>query len=324
MRANIRLAIIVEKTNLKETLTVTMGRDFWDIQLEGSLMTVASRDEYEVPEQGWSGKDDMELDSKVHRMVDGVVAHIRNTSYISFGLTLKWGYEAWYGQTHAINTLDLYPSIHQSGSSTTYNHEILDVGRSIFNDLGSTRNDAARTMMSYWRRAEELSDLSFHSEAYLNFYKVMECFETLKENDVVRNELLDRFAPLVPGTKRRLPMKKIRKHVGRHPSDDALVKHVIKAVTMCASAKFTAKMSTNLFIYILDLIHVRNHYNVAHHLLRKLKNDNFIGVGQHSDEFEHVIPDLNNIKNISKMMMLNYVMPGKYYYDSKEHSWEFK
>jgi len=324
MKAKINIIILAEQSNLVEQLTVLVGRDWWDIHIESERLTVISRKEYEVPDVGWSGKDDMDLDSKLHRLIDSVVAHTRDTAYISFDLTLKWGYEAWYGQTHAVNTLDLYPSIHQNGSTTTYDIAALDVSRAIFNDLGSTKNAAARTMMGYWRRAEELSNLSFHTEAYLNFFKVLECFETLNENENARNALLDRFAPKVAGTKRRLPMKKIRRHIGKTPNDDALVKHIAKAATMFASAKSSVKLPSDFFIFVLDLIHVRNHYNVAHHLLRVVKNDWFIGVGQHSDEFEYVIPDLNNMKSVSKMLILNYTNQGKYQYNGREHKWEFK
>lgn len=322
MKAKIKVVILAEQSNLNEQLAVTVGRDWWDVIIQEDKVVVASRKDYEVPSPQWRDKDDMELDRKVHSLIDGVVGHVRNAIYMSYGLTLKWGYEAWYGHTHAINTLNLYPSIHQDGASTKYSPESLDIMRSIFNDLGTVKSPAVRTMMSYWRRAEELSDLSFHTEAYLNFFKVLESFEYMAENSAVRISLLDRFAPKGASGKDRVPMQRIRKHVGKSVSDGALVKHINKAAAIFASANYSVKITSGFFIYILDLIHIRNNYNVAHHLLRTLKNDSFMGVGQHSDEFEHVIPDLHNIKTVAKLMMLNYAYPGKYKYDSKEHSWE--
>jgi len=324
MKAIIKIVILAEKSNLDENLAVVVGKDWWDIRIKATQLLVTSRIEYEVPAPGWSGKDDMELDGKLHRHIDRVVAHIRNTVYISFGVTLKWGYEAWYGQTHAVNTLDLYPSIHQNGMSTTFDIDTLEVQRTIFNDVGSTKNTTALTMMGYWRRAKELSELSFHAEAYLNYFKVLECFESLQENEPVRKALIDRFAPKIEGSKDRVPMKTIRRHAGTAFSDGALVKHIVKAATIAASANFSSKMSSRFFIYILDLIHVRNHYNVAHHLLRVVKEDWFIGVGQHSDEFERVIPDLSNMKTVSKMMILSYLHEGKYKYNGRDHRWELR
>lgn len=324
MRAKIKIAIISEQTNLNENLFVLVKKDWWDVKIEATQVTVTSRKEHNVPERNWSGKDDMELDSKLNRMIDGVVAHVRDSSYISFGLTLKWGYEAWYGSVHANSSLDLVPSIHQSGSSTTFDLDNLDVGRAIFRDVGSTKSATVRTMLGYWRRAEELSDLSFHTEAYLNYFKVLECLESLKENDHIKKLLIDRFAPNPPGAKDRTPMKKIRKHVGGDVSDGSLVTHIIKAATIFASAGYSEKISSDFFVHTLDLIHIRNHYNVAHHLLRVIEDDWFIGVGQHSDEFERVIPDLSNMKQVSKMMILNYIQHGKYQFNGREHEWRFR
>lgn len=324
MKAKIKIVIISERTNLNESLRVLVKKDWWDVKIEATQVTVISQKEYNVPEHNWSKEGDIDLDSQLNRRIDGVVAHVRDCSYISFGLTLKWGYEAWYGSVHANSSLDLVPSIHQSGSSTTFDINDLDIERAIFKDVGSTKSATVRTMLGYWRRAEELSDLSFHTEAYLNYFKVLECLESLKENDHIKKMLTDRFAPNPSGAKDRTPMKKIRRHVGKGVSDGSLVKHIIKAATIFASAGYSEKISSDFFIHILDLIHVRNHYNVAHHLLRVIKDDWFIGVGQHSDEFERVIPDLSNMKQVSKMMILNYIQHGKYQFNGRERKWSFR
>ncbi len=323
MLSNIRITIPVEHSNLNEQHVVKVGRDLWGVQVGADSIIIHSHKQYLVP--GSHNDDDyMELDRKVNKLIDKVAAHVRNTTYMSYGLSMQWGYEASYGSTRSINTLNLYPSIHQSGTSITFSPEAIAIDRQLFNDLGSVKDSKAKVMMSYWRRAEELSDLSFHSESFLNFFKVLEGLEHLEENGAVALALLDRFAPLKGKGKKRTPMPTIRRHVGKYPNDDALVKHITKATHIFASANFPATISTPLFMFILDLISMRNHYNVAHQLVRDNKYDSFSGIGQHSDEFSHVIPNLSNIKTVAKLMILDYTYPNKYKYNSKEHKWELR
>jgi len=239
---------------------------------------------------------------------------------------MEWGFEAWYGSTHVSDTLGLFPSIHQTGMSTTFNQKFIDAAKPIFKDVAKTRNSYAKTMLGYWRRGHELSDLGFHSEAFLNFFKSLECLEGLDENQSIQEQFLDRFVPfqLVNGRSKRLALKYIRKHVGKYPSDDSVVSHVKKAVRILATANTSPKMSSGFFIFVLDIIHARNNYNVGHKLLRLNPFDRFMGLGQHSDEFEHVIPNLGNIQTVSKLLILNYLFPKKYEYNNRTHKWSLK
>jgi len=237
---------------------------------------------------------------------------------------MQWGYEAFYGSTHSLDTLNLFPSIHQSGTSTTFSPEALVIDKEIFIDLGMVKDDKVRAMMSYWRRAEELSDLSFQAEAFLNFFKILEGIGNLEENKPVANALIDRFAPIKGTGKKRVPMPTIRKHIGKFISDDSLVGRIKKVAYIFSSANFPVTVKTPLFIFLLDLVHIRNHYNVAHQLLRVNKYDSFRGIGQHSDEFSHTLPNLGNIKMVAKRMILNYAYPNKYQYNSIEQAWELK
>lgn len=323
MNSRIRINIPTEDSNLTESLQITIRREKWNVEIRDNLITVTSTKEYDVPSPGWS-EGDFDLDRKVNDMIDAVVGHVRNATYIAYGLSLRWGYEAWYGSTHASGSLNMFPSIHQTGSSTKYSPELLPIMKSIFEDLGSSKLKPVIIMLNYWRRAEELDDLGFHAEAFLNFYKVLECLEVMDENSTVKKSFLDKFSPVrtVDGKTERIPMTKIKRKFTSRRSNGSLVSHIERSSKMLATSNFT-QVNTNFMMYLMELTDVRNGYNVAHALAYYNKFDTYRGVGQHSDEFEYVIQDLWNVREMSKLLILNYAYPGKYKFDWREREWLF-
>lgn len=325
MKSQIRIQIPLEPSNLSFESSLYSDGNKWFVRVENDKAVIVSKKHYEMPDDADPAKW-MESDRKLNHKIHKTIGHFRNSFYFAFGLTMEWGYEAWYGSTHAIDSLGLFPSIHQSGMSTNFNEKFIEIAKLIFEDVANTRNSSAKTMMGYWRRGHELSDLGFHSEAFLNFYKALECLEALDENQIVQEQFLDRFVPLEKGKPKpkRLPLQYIRNHVGTSRKDDSIVKHVKKAVRMLATANTSPRMNSGFFKFVLDIIHARNNYNVGHKLLRLNPFDTFMGLGQHSDEFEHVIPNLHNIETLSKMLILSYLFPKKYEYVSKEHEWRLR
>lgn len=324
MKSTIRIVIPTEQTNLDESLRLLVNGDKWDVLIKGATITIVSIKEYAVPGTKWSEKD-MDIDGEITRMINRVAGHVRNATYFAYGLFMKWGIDAYYGTTKSINSLDLFPSIHQGTTSIKFESTTLPIRKQIFEDIGSVTSSNVVTMLNYWRRAHELDDLGFNSEAYLNYYKVLECLQGINENPVKRKEFLNKFMPVkeVDGKKARVPMTKIRRHLGRKPTNGQIEAQINKAATMFASAKFI-EVSTDFTMYVIDLINLRDDFNVAHNLLIHNKNDSYFGVGQHSDSFSYVTRYLHDISALSKQMILNYAFPGKYMYDWNNRSWTLR
>jgi len=324
MNSRIKIVIPTEKTNLDESLSVKVAGKKWNVKIDESKITLLSQNEYEVPSGKWT-EEDMEIDGNVHKITNRVVGHVRNAMYLAYGVSMQWGYEAEYGSTKADDNLELFPSIHQSGISTTFDDKTLEVRREMFQDIGSVDSKAVTLMLNYWRRAHELDDLGFNSEAYLNYYKVLECLEGMNENPKQKMIFLDKFAPIkdVDGKLKRKPMAKIRRQLGRRPTDGQIEAQIIKASKILATSKFTF-ISTDFVIHLIDLINVRDEFNVAHNLLIYIPKDSYYGIGQHSDSFSYVIRYLSSIAALSKLTILNYAFPKKYAYNWKEREWSIK
>ncbi|MFZ2544459.1 MAG: hypothetical protein WAW80_00585 [Candidatus Saccharimonadales bacterium] len=324
MKSKIRILIPTEKTNLDETLSVKVAGKKWNVKIDELRITLLSRDEYEVPGEKWTDTD-IEVDTNIHKTTNRIVGHVRNAMYLAYGVSMQWGYEAMYGNTKADDSLELFPSIHQKGTSITFNKKTLAVRREMFQDIGSINSKPVTLMLNYWRRAHELDDLGFDSEAYLNYYKVLECLEGMDENKAKKMEFLNKFAPikLISGTKQRKPMTKIRRHLGKRPTDGQIEVQIIKASKILATSKFTF-ISTDFVIHLIDLINVRDEFNVAHNLMVYIPKDSYYGIGQHSDSFSYVIRYISSIAALSKLTILNYAFPKKYAYDWKEREWSIK
>jgi len=325
MKSRIRIQLSLESSNLSFSSLFACGGDKWTVEVGSNCVTLLSAEEYDIPGseelERWS-KFDREISDKIHK----TVGHFRNAFYFSFGLSIQWGYDAYYGDTHEEDTLGMFPSIHQSGMNTEFSLQSSKVAKLIFNDVANTDASPVKAMLGYWRRGNELADLGFHSEAFLNYFKTLECLEELNKKNSIQQSLLDRFAPFISegGRPKRIPAEIIKRHIGEGPSDPSVVRHIEKGAKILATANFPVSISDELFMFILDMIHARNHYNVGHKLLREAPFDRYIGIGQHSDEFEIVIPELANIENISKLLILNYLFPDKYTYNTRIRKWRLK
>ncbi|OGL22448.1 hypothetical protein A2707_03940 [Candidatus Saccharibacteria bacterium RIFCSPHIGHO2_01_FULL_45_15] len=321
MKARIRIEIPIEATDLNETLKIKVRGRWWSVVISETKMSVTSQTDHEIPGSEWK-ESDIKLDRKLNNLIDTVMGHVRNATYFAYGISMQWGYEAFYGGTRASDSLDMFPSIHQAGMSTKFDPAILGAMKSMFEDVGSSKLKPLIIMLNYFRRAKELGDLGFHAEAFLNYYKILECLEEMDENQTAKIGLLNKFAPvkLVGGIKDRVPMVILTKKFGKRRNRGSLVSHIEKSSKMLATANFT-KVSSKFMSYFMGLTDMRNGYNVAHTLAYYNKYDTYRGVGQHSDEFEYVIADLSNIEDIAQLFMLNYAFPKKYDYDFKNRKW---
>lgn len=321
MKAKIRIEIPTEETNLNVSLKIKVRNHWWNVEISNSKINVISTIEHDVPGAGWT-EDDYNLDTKLHNLIDTVIGHVRNATYFAYGVSMRWGYEAYYGSTKATSDLEMFPSIHQSGMTTTYDEERLEIMKNMFEDVGSSKLKPLVIMLNYFRRAEELNDLGFHAEAYLNFYKILECLEAMDENHAAKIGFLNKFASVknVQGITNRVPMATLRRKFGKQRNNGSLVGHIEKSAKMLSTANLTFA-STRFMMYLMELTDIKNGYNVAHALAYYNKYDTYRGIGQHSDEFEYVIRDLSNIEDMAQLLMLNYAFPKKYQYDWRNRKW---
>lgn len=294
--------ITTESSNLNFSTTLSLNGGKWDIVFSNSQITATSHRSYPIPSTGFGDKDKV-----IQSAMNQIVGHIRNLGYFSLGLDMKWGYEGGYNGTHIGASMDIFPSIHQNGSIQYFDHAIVR-GQRVIDDIGSSRKKGLKSLLNYWRRAKELDALGFDSEAYLNYFKVLECLAELNVNYDNKRAIVARFSP------GKVPQKGLCKHYGLTTpvQQNTLHRQIIFAAKALSAANVSPKLSRGLFVKVLDIVFMRHGWNVAHKLLRPNPYDSYDAIGQHSDEFNLVMIENTYISKITKLLILRYVKPGQY------------
>lgn len=178
----------------------------------------------------------------------------------------------------------------------------------MISDIGSSRKKGLKSLLNYWRRAKELDELGFDSEAYLNYFKVLECLAELNTDDVNKRAIINRFSP------GGVPQKTLcRKYRAKTTADqNNLHRQIVFVAKALSAANVSPKLSRGLFTKVLDIVFMRHGWNVAHKLLRPNPYDSYDAIGQHSDEFNLVMIENLYISKITKLLILRYVKPGQY------------
>jgi|GEM_PF-1233021 len=290
-------------TNLAFQTVVSLNGDKWDVAITGNAVRATSRRTYLLPDTGFD-----ERDRAIRDTMNQIVGHLRNLGCFALDLDMRWDYEGGYSGTHILESGMPFPSIHQSGMSTTYSDAIVERGQRIIDDVKSGRKRGLKSMLNYWRRACELDNLGFDSEAFLNYFKVFECMAELNTNDVAKRAILNRFCP---GGK---PQTTLCKRFGAKTKaeQDNLCRQIKFLAKALAAAGISEKLSRGLFVTALSFVYMRHGWNVAHKLVRSNPYDQYRAIGQHSDEFSLVMIENLYISKISKLMILLYVRPGRY------------
>lgn len=296
--------IDTEPSNLNFSTTLSLNGSKWDVDFSNNKIRATSHESYPVPGTGFDEKDRV-----IRSAMNQIVGHIRNLGYFSLGLDMKWGYEGGYTGTHIGDSLDIFPSIHQNGS-VQFNQSYLERAQRILADIGSSRKKNLKSLLNYWRRAKELDELGFDSEAYLNYFKILECLADLNTDDVTKRAIIDRFSP--GGVPQKTLCKRYR---AKTPADQRNIhKQIVFAAKALSAANISPKLSRGLFIKVLDIVFMRHGWNVAHKLLRPNPYDTYDAIGQHSDEFRLVMIENIYISKITKLLILRYVKPGQYHF----------
>lgn len=301
-QSTLRIKITTEPSNLNFNKVISLNGEKWDVMFSGNFIQATSRKTYEIPGRGFGRRDRV-----IHNVANQIVGHLRNLGYFSLGLEMKWGYEGYYTGTSFGELNSIFPSIHQSGSRTYFLTSI-HRGMRIIDDIGSSRKKGLKSMLNYWRRAKELDRLGFDSEAYLNYFKILECLAELNIDSTLQQAILDRFCP---GGK---PQVSLRQRYGaRDRNDIRLLKgRIIFVAAALSAAGISSRLSRGLFIQLLDCVYIRNGWNVAHKLVRPNPYDKYGAIGQHSDEFNLTQIENLYIGKITKLMILLYVKPRQY------------
>lgn len=296
--------IATEPSNLNFSTTLSLNGGKWDVAFSNNKVKATSHKLYLVPDTGFG-----ERDRVIESAMNQIVGHIRNLGYFSLGLDMKWGYEGGYNGTRIGDSMDIFPSIHQNSSTQFFPHS-LERGQRIIDDIGSNRKKNLNSLLNYWRRAKELDELGFDSEAYLNYFKILECLAELNTDDVTKRAILDRFSP------GGVPQKSLcKKYRATTPADkNNLHRQILFAAKALSAANISPKLGRGLFIKVLDIVFMRHGWNVAHKLLRPNPYDTYDAIGQHSDEFRLVMIENIYISLITELLILRYVKPGQYHF----------
>ncbi len=299
---NIWVRITTEPSNVNFSTTLSLNGEKWDIVFSNNQIKATSQKTYPTPSTSFDSSDRV-----IENAMNQIVGHIRNLGYFSMGLEMKWGYEGGYQGTRIGAEMDIFPSIHQNGS-VQYSKHNLERAERIIGDIGSSRKRGLKSMLNYWRRAKELDELGFDSEAYLNYFKIIECLAELNNNSQYKQDIIARFSP------NKSPQKTLCKRYGAKTKDRRKSLHL--QICFVAKALSTAGMDSHikrgLFIKVLDIVYMRHGWNVAHKLLRSNPYDTYDAIGQHSDEFRLVMIENIYISKITKLLILRYAKPDQY------------
>lgn len=298
---HIWVKITTQPSNINFSTTVSLNGEKWNVVFSNNYTRAESQKTYPLPQNNYIGDD-----RAIKNVMNRIVGHIRNLGYFSMGLDMKWGYEGGYGGVHVYaGGVDIFPSIHQN-SSVKYSEHRLNLAERIIKDTGSSRKKGLKTMLNYWRRAKELDSLGFDSEAYLNYFKVIECLSEL--NNPQYKKIVERFSP------GGAPQKTLcKKYKAKTKADKRRLNRQICFVAKVFSATGSdSHIRRGFFMKVLDIVYVRHYWNVAHKLFRSNPYDSYDAIGQHSDEFSLVMIENIYISIITQLLVLLYIKPGQY------------
>ena len=296
------VTIVTEPSNLSFSTTLSLNGSKWDITFTSNQIRATSHKSYPLPDKGFG-----ERDKVIEHAMNQIVGHIRNLGYFSMGLEMRWGYEGGYTGLKIDASETIIPSIHQN-SSVQFSKYNIERGERIIKDLGSNRRRGLKSLLNYWRRAYELDELGFDSEAYLNYYKIIECLAELNEDKQNKRDIVARFSP------NKNPQKTLSKRYGAKTTNQqaSLHKQIIFTANALSASNMSPRLSRGLFIKTLDIVYMRHYWNVAHKLLRANPYDGYDAIGQHSNEFSLVMIENIYIRKITKLLILRYAKPGQY------------
>ena len=300
------ITIKTKPNNLDFSAKVVINNSNWRIDFLGNSVRLSSRD--------FSFRSEFFDDD-----LNPIVGHIRNVVYLAFEIGMYWGYKALV-ENSGLEVFEdgLLPESSHSETQIQLSNETIDASKKIFSDIVACDEQAIKSMLGYWRRARELEDLGFNSEAFLNYFKVIECLSEIEDNHEAREFIKGHYC------------------IGEEPNSKYKRKYdvdtdhnMMKSISFVSKALASANLSHERFDgtladATLDALYIRHRWNVGHKIVGPRTDDKYDSVGQHSDNFDLTSTEIENMSEITKMLILSHVRPGKYLANNDNGVWLVK
>lgn len=303
MHQNCWAELEITPTNLDLITVISFRRERWSLEIKLNKIYLKALDHVHIEHP----LDAREMQDEHESLLNGIIGHTRNLAYFTFGVSIKWGYESCNGD----HQLSLYPSVQQQtateSSSMTFPSPQPKEDVAMLEALARSRRRGIHTLLNYSRRAQELDDLGYDAESFLNFYKVLECFYEIGKGSATHKLLIDRFTHAVG--QKIIPKASLSKFS---------YNQIYFATAVFAGIGYDVRLRRANLIYLLRVISIRNGWNVGHKIFRTNPYDTYDAVGQHSDEFTHVIIENIHLETACRFFILKYAAPGKFKLDTSK------
>lgn len=306
MHGNCWAKLETSPTNLDISSVISFRGKKWALTIRGNKALIQALD---TPHMRYPITDH-DAHNKHRKSLNGIMGHARNVIYLAFDIDVKWGYEFCDGEYMS----SVFPSIHQQTStehsSTTFTESAPATELAYLETVARTRKKSINLLLNYYRRAQELDALGYDAESFLNFYKILECFYELGKGSDAHKSLYSRFTIKGVGRTR----DKAKPSLGRYSSDQ-----IYFATAVFAGIGYDSKLHRSNLLFLLRMIAIRNSWNVGHKIFRYNPYDTYDAIGQHSDEFRHVMIQKIYLETLCKYFILRYVNPAKFKLDNSSN-----
>jgi len=277
----------IGNTNLISS-PIRVGRHVWKININagGPLTLIQSMHDMSIPDT----MSDPQY-RKALRELERAVSYMRSAVTFAFETPTKRGFESFVGEID-----EFFPSARQK-NAYRQNVDALEIAVSVLGDVGRKYSPQLHRLLEYWRRGFELGEMWYFSEAYLNYYKILEAMA--KRVNTGTNIT---YAVL---KKRFHTDTKFEKRFGFNEKD---VEFAAKVFASLGYKKVTVAM----FRTMCRIAKVRNHFNVGH--TQAPNNKGFYSaIGQFSDDFDLTGREGEALREITRLLILHSLGYTKYW-----------
>jgi hypothetical protein len=261
---------------------IKVGRYMWSINFNigGPKALIQSLHDFQIP----SDPTDPNYKSAVKEL-ERAVAYMRAAVTFAFDTPSKRGFEGFIGE------IDFFFPSANDANTTAYKRGAngIAIGTQVLKDIGAKYTQELHGLLEYWRRAFELGEMFYFSEAYLNYYKILEFM----------NNKIDRGTNTDYQTLRtRFNTDNFKRRNGVNYTD-------VKFAASVFAFLGYPKVTTPMFRMVCRFSKIRNHLNVGH--TRKIRKGAFYAAnGQFNNDFDLTAIEGDYLKEVSRLMILHY------------------
>lgn len=297
MDATIRIGEIgnTELINSK----IKVGKHMWSINFNigGRSALIQSLYDFHIP----SDSHDPQYNQAV-RELERAVAYMRSAVTFAFETPTKRGFESFVGELG-----DFFPS-ERDARAYKRSTENLAIATQVLEDIGRKYSRNVHRLLEYWRRGFELGEMWYFSEAYLNYYKILELMakQVHTGTNVTYAELKHRFNTAT----------KFKQRYGFTECD---IVFAAKVFAFWGNRRVTIPM----FKTICRIAKVRNNFNVGHTQPTGSRVF-YSAVGQFSDDFDLTQIEGIFLMEIARLLILHSLGFNKYWLDGSNGPYVLK